>query len=60
MRSFIFVTLGVVAGIAVSMAQGRINPTDPQPTCPMCPGYYIPASELGAYTKYPASLVHRR
>ena len=23
-------------------AQTRINPTDPQPTCTMCPGYYIP------------------
>jgi mannose-6-phosphate isomerase-like protein (cupin superfamily) len=33
------------------MAQGKINPTDPQPTCAMCPGYYIPASELDAYRK---------
>ena len=29
----------------------RINPTDPQPTCMMCPGTYIPASELESYTK---------
>jgi mannose-6-phosphate isomerase-like protein (cupin superfamily) len=29
----------------------RINPTDPQPTCTMCPGTYIPAAELEAYTK---------
>src|ERR1700736_132817 len=29
----------------------RINPTDPQPTCAMCPGTYIPAAELEAYTK---------
>src|SRR4030095_12147434 len=35
----------------VLMAQTRINPTDPQPTCNMCPGYYIPAAELEAYTK---------
>jgi mannose-6-phosphate isomerase-like protein (cupin superfamily) len=28
----------------------RINPTDPQPTCIMCPGTYVPASELGSYT----------
>lgn len=41
------VTLGAVAGIA----QSKINPTDPQPTCAMCPGYYIPASELQAYTQ---------
>ena len=32
-------------------AQTKINPTDPQPTCNMCPGYYIPVSELQAYTK---------
>ena len=51
MRSFVLVLVGVVTGIAVSMAQGRINPTDPQPTCAMCPGYYIPAAELEAYTK---------
>jgi mannose-6-phosphate isomerase-like protein (cupin superfamily) len=31
--------------------QARINPTDPQPTCPMCPGTYIPLGELEAYTK---------
>src|SRR5579872_6124576 len=29
----------------------RINPTDPQPTCVMCPGTFIPASELESYTK---------
>jgi hypothetical protein len=32
-------------------AQGKINPTDPQPTCNMCPGTYIPLAELDAYTK---------
>src|SRR4051812_44073265 len=29
----------------------KVNATDPQPTCPMCPGTYIPVSELEAYTK---------
>src|SRR5262249_52882471 len=29
----------------------RINPTDPQPTCSMCPGTYIPAAELERYTQ---------
>src|ERR1700760_4631262 len=29
----------------------RINPTDPQPTCPMCPGTYIPSAELERYTQ---------
>jgi mannose-6-phosphate isomerase-like protein (cupin superfamily) len=33
------------------MAQNKVNPTDPQPTCNMCPGTYIPLSELEAYTK---------
>ena len=38
--------------LAVALfAQGRINPTDPQPTCNMCPGTYIPVSELETYTK---------
>jgi mannose-6-phosphate isomerase-like protein (cupin superfamily) len=36
---------------AMLMAQAKINPTDPQPTCNMCPGTYIPLSELEAYTK---------
>jgi mannose-6-phosphate isomerase-like protein (cupin superfamily) len=46
--------IGIVAGSSIAvavMAQTRINPTDPQPTCNMCPGYYIPLSELQAYTK---------
>ena len=33
------------------LAQGRVNPTDPQPTCNMCPGTVIPLAELDAYTK---------
>jgi mannose-6-phosphate isomerase-like protein (cupin superfamily) len=46
------VTLGAVALlVGLVLAQARINPTDPQPTCAMCPGYYIPLSELQAYTK---------
>ena len=44
------VALIVVAAGAV-IAQQKINPTDPQPTCAMCPGYYIPVSELQAYTQ---------
>jgi mannose-6-phosphate isomerase-like protein (cupin superfamily) len=43
---------GAVACVAAGMAaQGRINPTDPQPTCSMCPGTVIPLAELEAYTK---------
>jgi mannose-6-phosphate isomerase-like protein (cupin superfamily) len=37
--------------IAPLMAQAKVNPTDPQPTCNMCPGTYIPLSELQAYTQ---------
>ncbi len=48
------VLLGLAAAAcvaAVLMAQGKINPTDPQPTCNMCPGTLVPLSELEAYTK---------
>jgi mannose-6-phosphate isomerase-like protein (cupin superfamily) len=48
----LFLALGGVACIAAGMlAQSKINPTDPQPTCEMCPGTYIPLAELDAYTK---------
>jgi mannose-6-phosphate isomerase-like protein (cupin superfamily) len=44
--------LGATACVAAGMAaQARINPTDPQPTCSMCPGTVIPLAELEAYTK---------
>jgi len=45
--------LGLVAtacAVATLVAQGTINPTNPQPTCRICPGTYIPLSELEAYT----------
>src|SRR5205809_6262292 len=43
----------VVAALSTAPvgAQGKINPTDPQPTCNMCPGTHIPLAELEAYTK---------
>ena len=49
----LLLTLGAAISVAavVVVAQGKINPTDPQPTCAMCPGYHIPLSELQAYTK---------
>ena len=51
MKRIIFgITIAACAAL-VLMAQTRINPTDPQPTCTMCPGYYIPVDELQAYTK---------
>jgi mannose-6-phosphate isomerase-like protein (cupin superfamily) len=51
MRNILLGFGGAACLVAVLVAQGRINPTDPQPTCAMCPGYYIPESELQAYTK---------
>lgn len=51
-NSMLAFALAASLAIAPSvMAQGKINPTDPQPTCNMCPGTYIPVSELEAYTK---------
>lgn len=50
-RTFLL-AVGAVGSVAAGMmAQGKINPTDPQPTCAMCPGTYIPVAELDAYTK---------
>ncbi len=51
MKSIVIGLLGLGLGAVAGMAQSRINPTDPQPTCAMCPGYHIPASELQAYTQ---------
>jgi mannose-6-phosphate isomerase-like protein (cupin superfamily) len=48
------ILIGLIAAsciVAAVAAQQKINPTDPQPTCRMCPGHYIPVSELRAYTK---------
>jgi mannose-6-phosphate isomerase-like protein (cupin superfamily) len=36
---------------AIAQDAARINPTDPQPTCPMCPGTHIPSAELERYTQ---------
>jgi mannose-6-phosphate isomerase-like protein (cupin superfamily) len=51
MKNILIGFVGALSLVAALMAQARINPTDPQPTCNMCPGYYIPLSELQAYTK---------
>src|SRR5947207_2450246 len=51
MKQFVLGIAAVSLAAAMVMAQGKINPTDPQPTCNMCPGTYIPVSELEAYTK---------
>src|SRR5215472_15408820 len=51
MKKLLFGLAAAACCAALLMAQGKINPTDPQPTCNMCPGTYIPLSELEAYTK---------
>ncbi len=51
MKSILIGLAAAACVVAALMAQAKINPTDPQPTCNMCPGYHIPASELEAYTK---------
>ena len=52
MRKLLLTVGGAVSlATVIVVAQTKINPTDPQPTCNMCPGYYIPVSELQAYTQ---------
>ena len=51
MKSILIGCGGAVLAVAGLIAQAKINPTDPQPTCNMCPGHYIPLAELQAYTK---------
>jgi mannose-6-phosphate isomerase-like protein (cupin superfamily) len=50
-KAIVVASLAAVLAVAAVVAQTKINPTDPQPTCAMCPGYYIPAEELRAYTQ---------
>src|SRR3978361_543069 len=45
MRKIVIGMAVVIGSIGVLTAQG-----DPQPTCRMCPGTYIPRSEIEAYT----------
>ena len=49
MRKMLIGVLGAVAAVVVLAAQAN-NP-NPKPSCNMCPGHYIPLSELQAYTK---------
>src|SRR5262245_2289668 len=51
MKSILIGFAVAATAAAALLAQTKINPTDPQPTCNMCPGYYIPLSELQAYTQ---------
>src|SRR5450631_3784907 len=52
MKNSLLALFAIAFALAPLMAQAqKINPTDPQPTCNMCPGTYIPLSELEACTK---------
>ena len=51
MKRFVWILPALTCLTIAAQAQEKINPTDPQPTCRMCPGTYIPVSELEAYTK---------
>lgn len=51
MKHFLVGFAAATCMATVLLAQRRVNSSDPQPTCNMCPGTYIPLSELDAYTK---------
>jgi len=46
MRTIVLAATAAACVMAAVIAQG-----DPQPTCKMCPGTYIPKSEIDAYTR---------
>jgi mannose-6-phosphate isomerase-like protein (cupin superfamily) len=46
MRIIVLAVMAAACAATALIAQG-----DPQPTCRMCPGYYIPKSEIEAYTQ---------
>jgi hypothetical protein len=46
MRKIVLTVIAAACAAAAVSAQG-----DPQPTCRMCPGTYIPKSEIEAYTQ---------
>ena len=48
MKGILIGALGATVVVVALMAQGNSNP-NPKPTCNMCPGTYIPLSELDAY-----------
>ena len=51
MKKVLLLSAAAACCAAALSAQAKVNPTDPQPTCNMCPGTYIPLAELEAYTK---------
>ena len=51
MKNFLFAFAAAAFFPVALTAQEKINPTDPQPTCAMCPGTLVPLAELEAYAK---------
>ena len=51
MRSIACSVAALAFALANAAALAQVDPTDPQPTCTMCPGTYIPLAELESYTK---------
>jgi mannose-6-phosphate isomerase-like protein (cupin superfamily) len=51
MKNFLFGLVATACFSSALWAQEKINLTDPQPTCAMCPGTVIPLAELDAYTR---------
>ena len=49
MRGILIGALGAAAVVAALAAQN--SNSNPKPTCNMCPGTYIPVSEIEAYVK---------
>jgi hypothetical protein len=51
MKATAWSSAALALALANAAAQAQVNPTDPQPTCTMCPGTYISLAELESYTK---------
>jgi len=50
MKKLLIVVAAVASVPTVLSAQQRLNPTEPQPSCYMCEGGYVPVAEIEAYT----------
>jgi mannose-6-phosphate isomerase-like protein (cupin superfamily) len=51
MKNMIWRHASLLLVVVALPVAAQINPTDPQPTCAMCPGTYIPVAELESYTR---------
>ena len=51
MKAILCTSAALAVVFTTATAQAQVNPTDPQPTCTMCPGTHIAVAELESYTK---------